>query len=554
MAFTIKRKLVLIGLLLFISIAASEIFSTYVGRSVSKSVALLNLRQNQVTQLKDFKLTLTSFTLAAMDAIIDRDSGEIAPELKNEMDDAVQHAHTALPLIEELADTDEEKRLAKQVATLFPKLENAITKELTALITSNAPDEEYAKMDDLIDGNASKIIDMVDSIIVSVEEENQEAVTAMHQTLNQSDLLRRAFEIAMLVILGGVLFFIGRGIILPVLAARNMIQDIAEGEGDLTKRLEQSNDEIGELAGWFNTFVGKLHGIISNIQGNLLTINTSVEQLSGLSNNLASGANGAAGRSSSVAAAAEEMSTNMSAVAAASEQASVNVNMVASAAEEMSSTVNEIAGNTSKAKQITDQAVNKTTTASARMDELAGAAQEIGRVTETITEISEQTNLLALNATIEAARAGEAGKGFAVVANEIKELAKQTAEATLEIRGKIDAIQSSTSVTTTEMNEIRVIINDMDEIVATVATAVEEQSASTNEIAINVSQAAQGIIEVNENVSQSSTVSSEIAEEIGGVNNLAEIIHENSGKVDAQAKQLLTLSGELETIVSQFKL
>jgi len=117
------------------------------------------------------------------------------------------------------------------------------------------------------------------------------------------------------------------------------------------------------------------------------------------------------------------------------------------AAEEMSATVTEIAGNTSKARQVTEEAVAKTGSASQRMDELGVAAQQISKVTETITEISEQTNLLALNATIEAARAGDTGKGFAVVPNEIKELTKQTAEATLEIRERIGAIQSSTEMT-----------------------------------------------------------------------------------------------------------
>ncbi len=119
-------------------------------------------------------------------------------------------------------------------------------------------------------------------------------------------------------------------------------------------------------------------------------------------------------------------------------------------------------------------AVDKTNSTFKRMAELGSAGQEISKVTETITEISEQTNLLALNATIEAARAGEAGKGFAVVANEIKGLAKQTAEATLEIRQRIDAIQSSTSTTITEMEQINTVINDVNSIVTTIASAVEQ--------------------------------------------------------------------------------
>ncbi|MGL1930981.1 MAG: methyl-accepting chemotaxis protein [Desulfotalea sp.] len=352
-----------------------------------------------------------------------------------------------------------------------------------------------------------------------------------------------------------VVFFLSGSIITPIKKIALGIDDIAQGEGDLTARLKVSRqDEVGELAGGFNLFVEKLHGMISQIQSNLSTLNSSAKNLSDVSGDLSLGSDDASIKSNTVATAAEEMSANMNTVAAASEQAATNVNMVASAAEEMSATVNEIAGNTSKARAISEQAVSKTTSASQRMDELGGAAQEISKVTEAITEISEQTNLLALNATIEAARAGESGKGFAVVANEIKELAKQTAEATLEIRQKIDAIQSSTKLTVTEMAEISVVINDVNDIVNTIATAVEEQSASTNEIATNVLQAAQGIAEVNENVSQSSTVSDQISQEISGVSQIANTIKEDSTKVSNQADELSALSIQLAKIVNQFKL
>jgi methyl-accepting chemotaxis protein len=151
------------------------------------------------------------------------------------------------------------------------------------------------------------------------------------------------------------------------------------------------------------------------------------------------------------------------------------------------------------------------------MDQLGAAANSIGKVIETITDISEQVNLLALNATIEAARAGEAGKGFAVVANEIKELAKQTAAATQDIKEKIEGIQGTTSMTVGQITEITQVINDVNDVVGNIATAVEQQSAATKEIATNVAQASQGIQEVNENVNQSSSVSGEISRDIAGV-------------------------------------
>jgi len=188
------------------------------------------------------------------------------------------------------------------------------------------------------------------------------------------------------------------------------------------------------------------------------------------------------------------------------------------------------------------------------VNELGRAADEINKVTEAITEISEQTNLLALNATIEAARAGEAGKGFAVVANEIKDLAKQTAMATLDIKNKIQGIQQATGVTVHEINEISTVIADVDQIVATIASAVEEQSATTREISANVNQASQGINEVNENVAQSSAVSSEIASDIATVNESANEINTASSQVKISAEALSGVADRLKDMVSRFKI
>ena len=187
------------------------------------------------------------------------------------------------------------------------------------------------------------------------------------------------------------------------------------------------------------------------------------------------------------------------------------------------------------------------------MNELGKAADQINKVTETITEISEQTNLLALNATIEAARAGEAGKGFAVVANEIKELAKQTAAATVDIKTKIPGVQEATGVTVKEINEIGEVITDVDKIVATIAAAVEEQTATTKEIAQNVHQASQGIAEVNENVAQSSTVSAEIASDIATVNSSANEMSQASGQVKVSAEELSGIADRLKEMMAKFK-
>lgn len=350
------------------------------------------------------------------------------------------------------------------------------------------------------------------------------------------------------------LFLSVRSVTRPINRTMTMLKDIAQGEGDLTMRLEaQSKDEIGELGFWFNTFIEKLQGIIKRIAENSNLVEGSSHQLSSIAGKLHAGAEDTSQRASNVAAASEQMNANLNNVAAAMEESSTNTNMVASAAEEMTSTINEIAENAERARSVSSKAVEQAKSASRKMSELGEAARKISTVTETITEISEQTNLLALNATIEAARAGEAGKGFAVVANEIKDLARQTAQATLNIKSQIEDVQQTTRSTGIEIDQISEVISGVNDIVGTIAAAVEEQTAATKEIATNISHTSQGIQEVNENVSQCSTVSADIAQDISNVNNAVKGISQSSKEVQASSEDLRQMSAELKKIVVSFK-
>lgn len=351
-----------------------------------------------------------------------------------------------------------------------------------------------------------------------------------------------------------ILIFIKKKVVNPINAVANSMEDIASGEADLTKRITINNqDEIGELAGWFNNFIKNLQDIVRQIADNSTSVATSSNALSDISGSLLKNSGDTSQRVTSVAAASEQMSTNLGNVAAAMEESATNTNMVAVAAEEMSSTINEIAENAERARGVSMDAVGKAEEASTFVEELGSAASRIGKMTETITEISEQTNLLALNATIEAARAGEAGKGFAVVANEIKELAKQTAEATLEIKTLVEAVQATSEKTGTGINSITEVIIGVNETVGAIATAVEEQTATTREIAENIAQASQGIQEVNENVSHSSTVATDITQNISIVSNAAQEIASSSQEIKNNGQELLERSNQLNTIIGGFK-
>ncbi|MEJ2638817.1 MAG: methyl-accepting chemotaxis protein, partial [Desulfosarcinaceae bacterium] len=351
-----------------------------------------------------------------------------------------------------------------------------------------------------------------------------------------------------------VALLIARSIARPIKGVVTNLTELAQGEGDLTLRLPVTGkDEVGELAQRFNDFMENLQTMIRDIGGGVETLASSSTELSAISQQMAANAEQTSGKAGQVSTASEEMSSNMSTVAAAMEQSSTNASMVATAAEEMNATISEIAQNAEKARGISDQAVTKVGESTQQMDALGHAANAIGKVVEAITDISEQVNLLALNATIEAARAGDAGKGFAVVANEIKELAKQTAEATLDIKEKIANIQTSSGATLDGIHEISQVISEVNDIVATIAASVEEQTSATTEISENINQASAGIQEVTESVTQSSTVAGEITQNITEVNQAAAEMASGSGQVKTSAGELSTLSETLNKMVARFK-
>lgn len=353
------------------------------------------------------------------------------------------------------------------------------------------------------------------------------------------------------VVLAGI---IGLAITRPINAAIVSLKEIAQGEGDLTRRLPaNSKDEVGELARWFNLFLDKLQDIIREVSQNAGIVDQSSGALLGIASNLAKNAVATSGKARSVTDASMEMTGNMQRVASTMEETTSNTNMVAAAVEEMAATINEIAQNSEKARSISEAAVHQATAASEKMADLGRAANAISAVTETITEISEQTNLLALNATIEAARAGEAGKGFAVVANEIKELARQTAAATAEIKGKIEGVQGTTTETITEIESISSIINNINEIIATIATAIEEQSVATNEISNSVTQSSEGIGEVNHNIADGTKVIEQISREIADVNVSSENISADSKNIENNADELRHLATKLNGLIGRFK-
>jgi methyl-accepting chemotaxis protein len=326
---------------------------------------------------------------------------------------------------------------------------------------------------------------------------------------------------------GGVsLVVINRYIAAPLSALSGRLKDIAEGEGDLTKRLEvMSNDELGETAKAFNLFMDKLQGIMRDIVATTLLLASASEKLSASSRQITSNS--------------EKTTEQAQVVSEAGGQVNTNLQTLASGAEEMNSTIGEIAKNATEAARVAGEAVVAADSANQTVSKLGDSSVEIEKVIEVITSIAQQTNLLALNATIEAARAGEAGKGFAVVANEVKELAKQTAKATEEIKQKISAIRENTSGAVTAIGGIKGVIDKVSHISTVIATAVEEQSATTSEMTRNVAEAARG--------------ASTISDNIKGVADAAQSTSTTVGESQTATEDLARMANELRDLVGRFK-
>ena len=244
-----------------------------------------------------------------------------------------------------------------------------------------------------------------------------------------------------------------------------------------------------------------------------------------------------AGTLTATAERSQELTTS---VAAASEQASTNVQSVASATEEMASSINEISRQVQESANIAGQAVHQARQTNDRVSELASAAARIGDVVELINNIAGQTNLLALNATIEAARAGEAGRGFAVVASEVKALAEQTAKATGDISTQIAGIQAATQDSVGAIKEIGDTIGRMSEIASTIASAVEEQGAATQEISRNVQQAAQGTMQVSSNITDVQRGASETGSASSQVLSAAQSLSSDSTRLKVEVSNFLS--------------
>ena len=372
--------------------------------------------------------------------------------------------------------------------------------------------------------SAGRIVKATNDLVATTEQRVDTAHADQASATRLAYIVMIASLLLVLAALAIAALRISAGILAAVTSVRRSLE--AMGEGDLTVQAEvDSHDEVGQMAQAAEATRRSMQEVLAQVGQASTVVAASSEELTAVSNE--------------VGTTAQISSDQLRSVSSSADDVSRNIQTVAAGTEEMTASIREIAQSANDAAGVAEQAVHVADTTNATVAKLGESSIEIGNVVKTITSIAEQTNLLALNATIEAARAGEAGKGFAVVANEVKELAQETSKATEDIGRRVEAIQHDTEAAVAAIAEIGGIIARINDTQTTIAAAVEEQTATTNEMSRNVSEAATGSVSIAGNVRDAARGANESLEA--------------SQATSQAAGELATRAAELQALVSRFR-
>ena len=430
--------------------------------------------------------------------------------------------------VAKLADTKEEKewadaarKAAHEIVTIYE------TKTIPLLKSTDTITKEIRDLDSEIDKQVQIVRETMLKIDESIAKEAKKADEEFDAERQSALILALIIGLIGILLQAGLATWLMRTIMKPVDALRIMLMDISQGEGDLTRRLDDSTkDELADISKYFNLFIEKLRGIISNISQTSNQVAAASTQLHTTADRIATGAEEVAAQAGTVATAGEEMSATSGDIAQ-------NCQMAAEGAQRASQSASNGAAVVERTVSVMSQIAEKVQESARTVESLGARSDQIGAIIGTIEDIADQTNLLALNAAIEAARAGEQGRGFAVVADEVRALAERTTRATREIGEMIKAIQNETKGAVAAMEqgvqqvengtmeaaksgqalqEILQQVNDVAMQVNQIATAAEEQTATTSEISNNMMQ----ITEVVQQTSQGAHESAQAAAQLSG--------------------------------------
>jgi methyl-accepting chemotaxis protein len=522
---TIGRR---VALLAVVAVVALGVLGIIALQAVSRLKADSSAREG-LTAITAQLLTLDihhgDLQIATRDGFHAR-TPEQAQSAQQELADGADAAQQALVALRTLKAQPSIVDDLRRLETDFTTYINTLTQQLPVALrvgADSAQGKQLLAADEIQVGAVDKQLGdleqtLADEVATSVRHGDSTAAS-----VRLTVILAIAVAIVAMVAIG---FGVARSVRRPLIALQERMVQIADGDGDLTARVEEAgHDEISHVARAVNRFIGRVQQLVDQVAQAATTLSGSVSTLTELSGQLTS--------------AAAQTSTQAAVVSAGSENVTRNVQTLASGSEEMGASIREIAQNAGEAARIATTAVDLAASADTTINQLSRSSAEVGDVVKLITSIAEQTNLLALNATIEAARAGDAGKGFAVVASEVKDLAQETARATGDIITRITAIQTDTTAAAGAIRSIAEVITNISQYSTAIASAVEEQQATTYEMARSVSETA--------------VVSDEIGRGITNVSDVAGATVGSAGAASQSADSIAAVVTQLHTTVSRYR-
>ncbi|WNV75586.1 methyl-accepting chemotaxis protein [Geodermatophilus sp. DSM 44513] len=478
-----------------------------------------------VSAITGVRGTTKDFRVAVRDAVLAADPAA-AQKAVDRLTELEQGFETKLQQYTDYtapAPGSEKQALVAEIGTAFAGYLDVARTELTPL----ALVKDYAGWVAANTTKAKPLADRVEEAATALVAMEDAEAAAAAQAAASAATAQRTTSIVLL--LAGIALATGLGLVVAsgIARATRRVQDVAEAlaAGDLTRTSGlTTRDELGRMGASLDTAVTGLRELMASVVSSADAVAASSEELSA--------------SSAQISASAEETSAQSGVVSGAAEEVSRSVQTVAAGAEQMGASIREISQNAAEAARVAAQAVTEAETTTATVTKLGESSRQIGDVIKVITSIAEQTNLLALNATIEAARAGEAGKGFAVVANEVKELAQETAKATEDIARRVEAIQGDSTGAVAAIGRISTVIGQINDYQTTIASAVEEQTATTSEMSRSVSEAAGG--------------TTQIAENISGVSGAADATTQALTQTRTAVDELSRMAVDLRTTVGRF--
>ncbi|MBL8018262.1 MAG: methyl-accepting chemotaxis protein [Leptospirales bacterium] len=508
--------LVVLGVVTWVGINSITRGYDYVVNHEDESALLATDIEGHVAKMRQYE----------KDMIINSGDKNTVLKYFEEWSDAYKETKDLTDALNKLADGQEATANHKEMTESLEKYKLAIARLKDDLTEAGSSAEkanaQFATNKDNIRALGKKAGDMADAAAKKSDEEEAKVTVAASRTLFSVAAVAILIMIAAIV----VTLLINQSIMGPLLDITERVQDVARGNGDLTKRVAaDSTDELGQLGASLNQFMQVIHEIVKDVIVTLKETVKVAENLAEASQNLSSGT--------------EEMSQQTQSIATASSQLHQNLEVVSSSIEEMSISVSEIARRSVEAAGVAGEANNRTSTTNDIVVKLGQNAREIGKVIESIVDIADQTNLLALNAAIEAADAGDTGKRFAVVASEVKELARQTSDSSEEIKNRIESIQRSSEDTIKAIESITNVIQKVNDVNSAIASFVEEQSITAREISSNATQAA--------------TVSTDVAKNVAGVSTVVRSGAQEATRISGLASQLNTMAQHLSSALGRFK-